>query len=166
MPIQYKKEDAVLCWPAAEYDATLEGVEDTTSKSSGNPMQVLTWRVFHPDGREQLVSDYIVIPSGTFKLKQLAVALGKKQEFESETFQADNNIGANVIAELVIEQQEGFDDKNKIKRVRIVAKENSAQARPGPSQRPPKAEPQFDPDRQMKDDDIPFAWQGRDSTPI
>jgi hypothetical protein len=166
MPLDYNPKDAVMCWPKDDYDATLTKVEDKTSKvkadgSGGNPMQVLTWRVFNNNGQEQLISDYIVIPTGTFKLKQLAVALGRKEEFENGMFQADDHIGCNVKAELVVEESPGYDDKNKIKKIKSAVAEESGY-RPLPRR-------EIDPiaakatvgaaisdEQQFKDDDIPF----------
>jgi hypothetical protein len=79
MPLDYNPKDAVLCWPEGHYMAELVKVDDATSKvkpdgSGGNPMQILTWNLFHQDGREQAIKDYVVGPSTTFKLRQLAIA--------------------------------------------------------------------------------------------
>lgn len=167
MPANYDPDDANLCWPEGEYDASLVKVEDKTSRvkadgSGGNPMQVLTWRCYHDSGQEQLISDYIVFPGATFKLRQLAVALGKVEEFEARTFQADDNIGCTVKAQLAIEKQDGYPDKNKIKKVK------SAHAAVGPdvSQLPPRkidavaakatVGSPISEEQQFKDDDIPF----------
>lgn len=154
MPIDYDPKDAVLCWPEGDYDAVLDKVEDKTSKikpdgSGGNPMQVLTWTVYHPDGRQQSISDYIVVPTGLFKLRQLATALGKKTEFDAGRFQADDQIGCTVTASLAIEQQEGFDDKNRIARVKPKAGTFTRPERK-PVTAPDLSQPQF------KEDDIPF----------
>jgi hypothetical protein len=119
MPITYNPKDAVRVWPEADYQAVLEKVEDKTSKekldgSGGNPMQVLTWTVYNDAGKTQTIQDYIVIPAALFKLRQLAIALGKRAEFDAGKFQADDQIGCNVMAHLTIEENPGFDDKNKI----------------------------------------------------
>lgn len=119
MPIEYNPKDATQCWDAGEYDAVLVKVEDSVSKrkpdgSGGNPMQVWTFRAYHPDGREQLVTEYVVVPAATFKIKQLAGALGRGPDFTTGQFQAEDHINANVILVLTVEQQEGYDDKNRV----------------------------------------------------
>ena len=145
MPLTYDPKDAVICWPTGEYDAVLAKVEDKTSRekpdgSGGNSMQVLTYRVFDADGREQLVSDYIVVPTGTFKLKQLAIALGRKDEFDAGTFQADGQINVNVRVDLAIEKQDGFDDRNKIRKVLSTSKTAAAPRTSGASSQATPAE--------------------------
>lgn len=137
MPISYRPEDAVMCWPEAEYDVVLKKVEDSTSKTSGNPMQVWTWEAHHNDGRTQLISDYVVIPAATFKIKQLARALNKEDEFKAGKFQADNYIGCCVTAELNIESQPNYDDKNKIGKLKVkAAPENGSPIRQNIANRP------------------------------
>lgn len=140
MPIDYNPKDAVQCWAPGDYQATLTNVEDKTSKA-GNPMQVWTFRAYHDDGREQLITDYVVIPAATFKIKQLAVALGKKADFDGGTFQADDYINSDVTLELVVDQQDGYDDKNKVKKVRNVRDIADAAApiptRPAPQRKQP-----------------------------
>lgn len=132
MPVDYNPKDAVQVWTEADYDATLTKVEDKTSKvkpdgSGGNPMQVWTFEVFHQDGRTQLISDYVVIPAATFKIKQLAIALGKKADFDAGQFQADDYIGAGVIVALTIEAQDGFDEKNRIGKIKAPGADSPAQ---------------------------------------
>lgn len=167
MPVNYDPQDAVMCWPEGDYPAVLEKVEDKTSKvkpdgSGGNPMQVLTWRLYKEDGREQLISDYIVIPAATFKLKQLAIALGKRDEFEKGTFQADDQVGCNVVAEVGIESQPNYDDKNKIGKVKSAAA-NNGNAKPkgiaGSLREKVIANAPGEPDlskQEFTDDSIPF----------
>lgn len=159
-PIDYNPKDASNCWPEDDYSAVLEKVEDKTSKekpdgSGGKPMQVMTWSIYHSDGRKQLITDYVVIPNALFKIKQLAVALGKRDQFDDGQFQADDNIGCSVIAHLVIEESEGFDDKNKIGRI----KAKNAPAKPAGVREKVLARTGAAPDltqEQFKDDDIPF----------
>lgn len=164
MPVQYNPQDAVMVWPEADYQAVLEQVQDATSKpkndGTGNkPMQILIWTIYHSDGREQTIKDYIVIPAALFKLKQLAIALGKRAEFEAGKFQADDNVGCNVVAELLVESSAGYDDKNKIGRIKakapIVGADGQAVAPRAPKRETVPAGT-FDPDGTTKDDDIPF----------
>ncbi len=118
MGLPYDPADAVMCWPKDDYDASLVKVEEAISKTSGNPMEVWTFEVFNKDGRTQLVSDYVVIPGATFKIRQLAKALNRESDFKDKKFQAEQEIGCNVIVELTIENQQGYDDKNKIGKIK------------------------------------------------
>lgn len=128
MPITYNASDAASAWPEEDYQATLQNVEDGTSKSSGNPMQTWTLEVFAPDGRTQTIKEYVVVPAATFKIKQLAAALGKSREFEAGQFQADDYIGQSFVVALKIEKQDGYDDKNRI--AKFKAPERKPGARP------------------------------------
>jgi hypothetical protein len=173
MPIDYNPKDAVQCWAPGDYQGTLIKVEDKTSKvksdgSGGNPMQVWTFRAYHDDGREQLISDYVVLPSATFKIKQLALALNKKSDFEAGTFQADDYINADVKLYLVVDKQDGFDDKNKVKKVKSVrddASVGSSAPAPTPARNTggggrPQRQPVNSPvgEDSFVIDDIPFFW--------
>lgn len=166
MPVTYNAQDAVTAWDEGEYEAVLINVEDTTSKSSGKPMQVWTWEVYHPDGRKQEIKDYVVIPAATFKIKQLAQALGKDKEFAAGTFQADDNINCNVTAVLTIDKQEGYDDKNKVGRVKSLARASTPSRQTAPrtigegvrqkiANRPAPVSP-ISEEPVFKDDSIPF----------
>lgn len=110
--IKYDPNDAVLCWPEGEYRATLETVEEKTSKAD-NPMYVLTFQAYNGDD-SIFVTEYVVIPKFVWKLKRLASALGVLTMFENGSFDPEAFIGHSLTVELTIEKQEGFDDKNRI----------------------------------------------------
>jgi len=163
MPLEYSPKDATTAWPEGDYQAALTGVEDTHAKSSGAPMQIWTWTVYHSDGRNQEIKEYVTVPGGTWKIKQLAKALGKQADFDAGTFQADDHYNAIVIVELKIEKQDGFDDKNRVQKYKAKgAQDNGSPSTPqrklpprpgsgpGPSTAPVSKEPQF------AADDIPF----------
>lgn len=171
--MQYDPKDAVKLWPAGDYDATLVKVEEKTSKvkpdgSGGNPMQVWTWEVYSPDGDTMQVKDYVVVPGGVFKIKQLAIALDLKDAFEAGTFQADDHIGQGVTVQLTVESSPGFEDSNKIKKVKPNALASGAEVQSTTAREPatasvgggrparPAAEPPFGDEQQFKEDDIPF----------
>ncbi len=174
MALDYNPKDAVQIWEKGDYEAVLKNVETTISKkkpdgSGGNPMEVWTWEAYHHDGRTRLITDYVVIPGATFKIKQLADALGKKSEFEAGTFQAEDNLNCNVMLSLVVDVQAGFDDKNKVAKVNAVPSLSgasapatqrqmaSAGAGGGRPSRPP-TDPPFGNEQVFEgDDSIPFA---------
>lgn len=114
MGFNYDPEDASSAWPEGEYDASLEAVTDGVSKSSGDQMQTWALRVYHSDGRDMMVKDYIVRAT-VFKIASLAKAIGKESEFKAKRFQAGDNIGASVRVKLKIDEgKDGYPDKNKI----------------------------------------------------
>lgn len=176
MGLNYNPEDANKTWPDGEYPAVLEKVEQKTSRlkpdgGGGHPMEQWTFRVYHPEGKDQLIEDYVTIPACTWKIKQLAKALGKDADFKAGTFQAEDHIGAGLTAELITEESVGFDDKNKIKKVKAKA---SAGPTTAPTSQPRKQQGPADSlrgrsaasmaavgnpiseEKQFADDDIPF----------
>lgn len=112
--MRYNPKDASQAWPAGDYEATIKSVEAKTSKS-GNEMEVVTLTVYHPEGKEQTVWDYIVNPATVFKIKKIAKALGFSAEFEAGTFQVSDCVGANMLLTLDVEEDAEYGDKNKIK---------------------------------------------------
>ena len=137
--IQYNPEDAnKKCWPEADYDAVLISVEDGISKTSGNEMEIWQIGCYHPDGREQTIKEYVTA-SSIFKLKQLAIALGRRAEFDAGTFQAESHVGAGFTVALGIEQSDSFDDKNKVNRIKAKGIAAPAATAPSTAQAPPRS---------------------------
>ncbi len=177
--IEYDPKDAVNVWEAGDYDAQLTKVESKTSKSSGKPMDVWTIEAYHPGGPSQLITEYVTA-AAAFKIKQLAIALGRKSEFEAGTFQAEDHIGAGFKVALTIEESDQFGDKNKIGRFkpadasaptppvqRQQGRQNVQQQNTAPvARRDPRNEQRervaaggpapFSDEQQFKDQDIPF----------
>lgn len=160
MPLEYNPKDVANCVPAGEYDAELVKVEDKVSQTSGNPMQVWTFRVFAD--REIFVTEYVVVPQTTFKIKQLAKALGREADFNAGRFQAEEHVGAGVKLDLTVESQQGYEDKNKVGKIKAAAPDNAPAAAPAPARAlPPRPQRQPAPnpvsgEQVFKDDDIPF----------
>jgi hypothetical protein len=170
MGIPYNAKDAESCWPEGDYDAVLNSSEDTVSKTSGADMEVWQIGVFHPDGRDQTIKEYVTA-SAAFKIKQLATALGRKADFEAGTFHAEDYIGASFTVALSVESQDGYDDKNRVAKFKAKAQKVSPPpARPAPTRAPatigagvrekmaakPAATQPFGETQEFKDDDIPF----------
>ncbi len=163
MPITYNPKDAATTFPEGTYEAEIVKVEDKVSKA-GNEMQAVTLKVFDDNNRSQLITEYITA-AAVFKLKQLAVALGRSQEFEAGTFQADDHVGAGLRVSLIIETTDQYGDQNRIKKMLAPAKSPlkaqppqrpaTATARPG---RPaaPKATSPVSAATEINPDDIPF----------
>ena len=111
--INYKPEDAVRVWPEGDYQATLEGVEETTSQA-GNSMHALTFTVYDGDGK-MTVTDYIVYPAFTWKLKKLAIAFGAEAAFDAGTFSPADFEKKNLAVKLGIQKAKGdFDERNRV----------------------------------------------------
>jgi hypothetical protein len=115
MPLQYNKEDASPVWPEGDYDATLTSVMDRTFKS-GNSGQEWTITVYDASGKQMTILDRVVVPGATFKIKQLAIALNRGQEFDNESFQPDDYVGENFVVTLKVESGGEFPDKNAVKK--------------------------------------------------
>ena len=112
--IDYDAKDALYLYPAGDYDAELLDCQEKTSKSSGNPMYELQWRVFGPNGQTMQLTSYIAFPKMTFMLKRLSQALGKLKDFESNKFSPADYIGSSVRVTLKIEKPKvsGLDERN------------------------------------------------------
>jgi hypothetical protein len=114
MGFNYDPNDASSTWDKGVYAASLEAVDETISKNSGEAMQVLTFRCWHSDGREQLIKEYIVRKT-LWKLKAFAKAIGKLPDFIAAKFQAEDHINASLNVELRVDAaKDGFEEKNSI----------------------------------------------------
>jgi hypothetical protein len=113
--IGYRKQDAVLLWPDGDYEAVVSTCQEKRSKA-GNDMYEVGFTVYSGE-REIQVTDYIVLPKFTWKLKKLAAAVGEEAKFEAESFDPHDLAGrsANLIVTLGSQKQEGYDEKNVIK---------------------------------------------------
>lgn len=111
--IKYDPKDAVQCLPEGQYSATLEEVTETQSKS-GKPMHEMRFRVYGPNEREVVLTDWIVYPDSTWKLKKLAVAIGMEREFNAETFDPTACVSHNLVLDITIREWNG-NDQNSVK---------------------------------------------------
>lgn len=144
MTISYNPKDATTTWPDGKYNGVLEKVEDKYSQV-GNPMNVQTFRAYTEDGREMVIKEYVTIPQGTYKIRQLAIALGRKVEFDAGTFQPEEHVGASLLLTLKTEEQAGYEPKNRIAKVEAAVSNGATQ---GPI--PKKPIPG------ISDSDVPF----------
>ncbi len=117
MAFKYSHKDAVRVFPKGDYEAIIVAAVDGTSKTSGNPMLTVKFRVYSTTGGEMLLDEYIVTPGTVFKLGAIAKALGKSDEFKADTFDVERYIGKSLIVELDIEEGNGdYPEKNRIKK--------------------------------------------------
>lgn len=114
MSFEYNPEDAKTpCLIPGEYQGSFDSCEEKTSKK-GNRMLVCDWTVQHGD-RQVFITDYIVVPSGLFKLKAMAKAWNQLRDFEAGMFDPFQWTGRVLTLVLDIDSQPGYDDKNRIK---------------------------------------------------
>jgi hypothetical protein len=102
------------------YDGEVMRAEETTSKSSGNPMIKLKVRIFH-DGGEAHLYDYIT-STQVEKLCAFCDAVGLSKEYDAGDVKSDDMEGRPFRAKIGIEDEKPKDDgegnwpaKNKVK---------------------------------------------------
>jgi len=87
------------------YKGVIEHVESKAS-SKGNPMLVVTLRVWDASGLPSELTDYIVsMPSMIWKLRHLCESAGLMKEFESQSFKPDMLVGKDVM--VMVKTQQG-----------------------------------------------------------
>jgi len=138
MALNYNPKDAVLVVPEGDYTATLKAVEEGVSKA-GNDMYVLTWIVHAPKGPVTL-KDYVPIPDMVWKLRKIARALGRVEDFDAGRFDPARHEGKNLVVSLSIQEDEKYGDQNRI---------GNYKAREGAAPMAVTVQPE-------KDDEIPF----------
>ena len=102
------------------YDFEVMRAEETTSKSSGNPMVKIKIRVFH-DGGEAHIYDYIT-STQVEKLCAFCDAVGLSKEYDAGDVKSDDMEGRSGRVKIRIEDEKPKDDgegkwpaKNKVK---------------------------------------------------
>ena len=103
------------------YDFEVMRAEETTSKSSGNPMVKIKIRVFH-DGGEAHIYDYIT-STQVEKLCAFCDAVGLSKEYDAGDVKSDDMEGRSGRVKIGIEDEKPKDDgtdakwpaKNKVK---------------------------------------------------
>jgi hypothetical protein len=112
--MRYDPKAAVACLAAGVYDASIEKMEESTTKERGLPMIVVTFRIY-ADAGERTIKEWIVMPDFAWKLKRIAKAIDKLPAFESGVFKASDYEGEVLAIDLIVEESEDFGDQNRIK---------------------------------------------------
>jgi hypothetical protein len=115
--IPYKHGDAVMTIPDGEYQASIESVTPKISKAGlaqglvePNMHEIIL--TVYPDGSAgQKVWDYISYPKGTWKLEQIAEALGELAAFKADKFDIEAKVGRNLAVYLRT-KTDSFGSKN------------------------------------------------------
>ena len=122
------------------YDFEVMRAEETTSKSSGNPMIKLKLRIFH-DGGEAHLYDYLVSTQEE-KLASFCDAIGKSAEYDAGDIKSDDLEGCSGRAKIGIEDEKPKEDgesnwpaKNKIKNY-LPKSEKDGGRKPKPEEPP------------------------------
>ena len=113
---KYDPKEATSCLPEGEATLVIKKAEDKVSRA-GNDMSVITFEAFVGE-RRGLITEYVVNPTTLYKLKQIAKALGPKAvaEFDAGSFDPGAHAEESLRAVIAIESQDGYDDKNKVKK--------------------------------------------------
>ena len=111
--MKYNPDDATTVWPKGAYTATIKDCKEKKSRA-GNEMLELLLEVYN-GASKSLVYDYIVNPSTIYKLKKLAKAVGKVDEFNAGTFDPAKHLDEPLMVMLDVEESDDFGDKNKVK---------------------------------------------------
>lgn len=150
--MRYNPKDAVMCFAKGEYSAVLRTVDETRSKSKGEEMLVLGWTVYGLD-KEMSIKDYIVA-SAPWRLKQLAKSFGCMDEFDrGETSWVADRVGSSLLVDLSIEEQDGYEEKNRIDRYKPAVASGPIPARAAAAESPRRALTDHTP---VSPEDIPF----------
>lgn len=115
--MDYNPDDARKTFAAGDYTAELLTSTEKMTKDKGNgskPMLELVWRIFTDDGPTFQLRDWVVVPDGVWKLKKLAQAWDKEEEFKAAKFQPSNHIGAGVIAVIKVKHDDKYGEQNVI----------------------------------------------------
>lgn len=101
--------------PEGRYDFEISGAEETLSKK-GNEMIKLMVRVYKPDGKFNIVTDYL-LESMLYKLLHCCEACDLMAQYESGRLSADDFIGKTGQLKLVVKIDEtgNYPDQNSIK---------------------------------------------------
>lgn len=142
----YNPKDANSVLPEGEYEASILSVKEGTSQNSGAPMLTVTFTVYGEDRTPQL-RDWIVNPSTLWKLKKLAEALGKLDEFNGGEWLPEE--GANLRVKLSVEDDPNYGEQNRI--TGYLADKPSG--KPRTQRKPAAAGATHTP---ISEDDIPF----------
>lgn len=121
MHYDHRATDASVLPPGtytAIIDAATEGKSGPNSKSPGADMITLELEIIAGNNTAR-VWDRITLPAATWKLGQLAKAIGQQKAFESDEFRADDYRGRSCLVDLEIDPGNGqFPPSNRVKKYR------------------------------------------------
>ena len=110
------KEQASRVFPKGEYKAAVESASIGKSKK-GADMFTVNVRVYGPDGRENLVRDYLLCDGPmAYKLRHFCESMGKLEDYEAGELYPETFEGENLTVKLAIEESEEKPDKKKKKK--------------------------------------------------
>lgn len=105
------EEKNFICLPNGDYEIEIVNVEQKVSKA-GNDMLELMINAYDQVGRKVQIFDYIVNPSGLWKLKKICNASGI--EFTGE-IEEQNLVGLSLMARVTLRKAtEKYPERNQI----------------------------------------------------
>ena len=137
--------------PPGTYDFEVATCEVKTSKS-GNPMMVVSLKVYDEAGRTRFVTDYL-LEAFLPKLLAFCKETGLRGAYDAGTLSPDDLFGKAGKVEIAIEAKGDFPAKNVVKWYGIKASKGATATEPAPATFKPSAAPVQDLEEL---DDLPF----------
>lgn len=101
--------------PAGDYTLEIEKVESKVSKAGNNMLNITYVTVDEGEHKGNKVFDlYVLTEKALWKLKDLFTAIG----FDTDglvDFDPEDLVGQTILANVIVEQNDGYDPQNKIK---------------------------------------------------
>ena len=105
------EEKNFICLPNGDYEIEIVNVEQKVSKA-GNDMLELTINAYDEEGKKVQIFDYIVNPSGLWKLKKICDA--SSIEFTGE-IEEQNLVGISMMAKVTVRKAtDKYPERNQI----------------------------------------------------
>lgn len=116
-------EDLVNILPEGEHKFTVKKAAPHISKTTQNESVKLTLEFFKKNGTPVFVDVYLS-PSFEVMIKDYCYSVGIGEDYETGGFNVDKQSGKSGIAKLVIEEQAGYDKRNKV--VKFIRRTNDS----------------------------------------
>ena len=124
--MKYDPKNASNTIPEGTYQATIHSVTDTDK--DGHPMQTqkgydmerVTFEVWSKSGNSRKHGEYFSAgPNALWRYKKLAEAIGPEaaQRFKEGTFSVGDYLGANVVLDIVVEDDEKYGEQNRVAKI-------------------------------------------------
>lgn len=119
----FDPESANSSWEEGQYDFVVEHTEESLTKANSDPMLKVKLKLYHPTGKDQILTDYFVAPppssgrkNNLFRLRALCAALGEEFVGTFGNGKVDHKAmrGKRGLATLSRENTEKYGDQNRI----------------------------------------------------
>lgn len=166
--MKYNPKDAVTVIPEGEYEASIAQVITTdehggilrTQKGKGDVMEKVVFEVYVGQTRRKHTEYFINNPKALWRYGKLASALCVGETFRAGNFEASDYIGSNLRLVIVIEDDETYGERNRVREFKPSQLAPSIPPPPAQAQRstpkPSATSPVPDGAGTLNADDIPF----------